>query len=518
MASFKVDKKRNVIPNWREYNKTAQMGEIGDNRVQIVSPTSIFPIDEYILAWQSNKTIPYAGDLISAATLNGQATNKDAMEAAQFVLSHKDEASVAVIRAAESIVPSLISSNAARVLSLTEKLTCISTQEERSKNAIRLLKQNRDYFCYNPIAYCEMARHYVNLGQLQKAKDMMDIAVHLAPQHRYICRSAARFYLHYGDAERARYVIAHNPWVTKDPWLMASEIAINTLMGRSSRLIKIGREIISSQNLSPFSISELSSAIGSLEMLNDNRKRCRELFRTALIRPNDNSLAQAKWLLSEYKDLSFDFSDYSYLTDSFEADAMSAFMADDYNRALDTAIDWIEDMPFTRRPVQFAADMAYTYVKDYSTAIAVLKHGLKANPCDAALLNNLAYAYALNGQTTNASKIIEEARRLPSDFRTTEISICLKATEGLNEYRMGHLEEGKRLYIEAIRQANQDLVDKELGRRAVLNFAREEVRANPSFDSSLLSMLDDIPDENKEIRQLKDDIKNAAEHRDTSNN
>ena len=147
-----------------------------------------------------------------------------------------------------------------------------------------------------------------------------------------------------------------------------------------------------------------------------------------------------------------------------------------------------------------------------------VKHGLKANPCDAALLNNLAYAYALNGQTTNASKIIEEARRLPSDLRTTEISICLKATEGLNEYRMGHLEEGKRLYIEAIRQANQDLVDKELGRRAVLNFAREEVRANPSFDSSLLSMLDDIPDENKEIRQLKDDIKNAAEHRDTSNN
>ena len=174
-------------------------------------------------------------------------------------------------------------------------------------------------------------------------------------------------------------------------------------------------------------------------------------------------------------------------------------------------------MPFTRRPVQFAADMAYTYLKDYSTAIAVLKHGLKANPCDAALLNNLAYAYALNGQTTEASKTIDEARRLPSNLRSTEINICLKATEGLNEYRMGHPEEGKQLYIEAIRQANQ-LVDKVLERRAVLNFAREEVRANPSFDSSLLSMLDDIPDDNKEISQLKEDIKNAAEHRDPLNN
>lgn len=93
-----------------------------------------------------------------------------------------------------------------------------------------------------------MARHYVNLGQLEKAKAMMDIAVHLAPQHRYVCRSAARFYLHYGDEDKARAVIAHNPWVTKDPWLMASEIAINTLMGRTSRLIKKGNEIIKSNN------------------------------------------------------------------------------------------------------------------------------------------------------------------------------------------------------------------------------------------------------------------------------
>ena len=62
------------------------------------------------------------------------------------------------------------------------------------------------------------------------------------------------------------------------------------------------------------------------------------------------------------------------------------------------------------------------------------------------------------------------------------------------------------------------IIDKVLERRAVLNFAREEVRANPSFDSSLLSMLDDIPDDNKEISQLKEDIKNAAEHRDPLNN
>ena len=343
---------------------------------------------------------------------------------------------------------------------------------------------------------------------------MMDVAVHLAPKHRYICRSAARFYLHYGDEDKARYVIAHNPWVTKDPWLMASEIAINTLMGRSSKLIKKGKEIIHSNNLSPFSISELSSAIGSLEMINNNRKNCREMFRAALIRPNDNSLAQAKWLISEYEDLGFDFADYSYLTNKYEADSMSAYMLDEYEKALGTAVDWIEDMPFTRRPVQFAADMAYTYVKDFPTAIAVLEHGLKANPYDAVLLNNLAYAYALNDQPNKASQRIEEAKRLPSEFRPADVRVCMKATEGLIEYRKGNLAEGEKHYKDAIQQATNELADKELAKKALLNYAREEIRSNPDFDTKLITMLDDIPDETKEIKQLqKDVVKAAAEHR-----
>jgi len=513
MASFSTGKKRNVIPNWREYNKTAKLGEFGDCGQPLTPITTFFPIDEYVLAWQGNKTIPFAGDLISAATLNGQKDNKEAIEAAQFVLAHKDEASVALINAAESLVSTPLSSNAQRVQSLDDKLTSISSQEDISKQALKLLKRNRDFFCYNPIAYCEMARHYVNLGQLEKAKDMMDIAIHLAPQHRYICRSAARFYLHYGDEEKARYVIAHNPWVIKDPWLMASEIAINTLMGRSSRLIKKGKEIIQSNNLSPFSISELSSAIGSIEMINNNRKNCRELFRTALIRPNDNSLAQAKWLISEYNELSFDFADYSYLTNTFEADAMSAYMFDNFKGALDTAVDWIEDIPFTRRPVQFAADMAYTYVKDFPTAIAVLEHGLKANPCDAVLLNNLAYAYALNEQPDLAAQKIEEAKRLPSDLRPADIRVCMKATEGLIEYRKGNYSEGEKLYSDAIHQATYELGDKELATKALLNYAREEIRSNPNFDTKLITMLDDIPEDSKETKQLKSDVATAVQQK-----
>ena len=46
MASFKVDKKRNVVPNWREYNKTAKLGEFGDDKNSIIPTVNFFPIDE----------------------------------------------------------------------------------------------------------------------------------------------------------------------------------------------------------------------------------------------------------------------------------------------------------------------------------------------------------------------------------------------------------------------------------------------------------------------------------------
>lgn len=505
MRSYKEDSRRNVVPNWRDYNQTSRLGEFAGNSKES-SQIELFPIDDYISSWINNKSIPFAGDLISAAILNGQSNNPHVIEAAKYIVEHHDEATNTLIDAAKSVIitPREIASKQKQTLS--DKLQGIINQKESLQNKIRLLKKNRDYCCYNPIAYCEMARCYVNLGQDDKAEEMMDIAVHLAPQHRYICRSAARLYLHIGETDKARHVIANNPWINGDPWLMASEIAINNVMGRSSRYIKKGVELINSRNYSPFSISELSSAIGSIEMDNGNKKNCRNLFKTALIHPNDNSLAQAKWIQSEYSDLALQFDDYSYLSNAYEANAMSAYFMNDFSSALTTAVDWIEDMPFTRRPVQFAADMAYIFLKDYKTAIEVLKIGLKANPTDARLLNNLAYAYALSGNTKEADAILDEVKRWPATAIDLDVKVCLIATEGLNEYRKGNFEKGKQLYQLSMAMADDRFTDKKLLQNAVLNFAREEVRSNIDFDRGIIDVVEKIPEDSKEKAQLKQDF------------
>ena len=506
MASFREIQTRNVIPNWRSYNKTSQIGEL-DYAQSRANSVELFPIDSYIRDWQENKTISFAGDLLSAAILNGQSDKLEVLEAANFILEHRDEATSVLINTAESIVSSPIESEEKQHPSIEEKLKSIINQEETLRDKIRLLKENRDYYCYNPIAYCDLSRYYVNLGQEEKAKEMMEIALHLAPHHRYVCRSAARLFLHLKDPERAHDTIIKNPWIIKDPWLMASEIAINTLRNRSSRYIKKGIEIINSDNYSPFSISELSSAIGSLEMMNGSKKKCRAFFRKALIKPNDNSLAQAQWLLSDNQDLSFEFNDYSYLTNKFEADALTAYMQDDFHGALIAAADWIEDMPFTRRPIQFAADMSYTYLKEYTIAIDILKLGLKANPNDVGILNNLAYTMALSGDIKGAEKILRDIGRILTSSLRDDERICITATAGLIEFRKGNTEFGRQLYMAAMEEAHRSHSDGILANKAFLNLAREEIRANKDFDHSILEIVDKIPNDTRDTLQLKADIK-----------
>lgn len=504
MASLKEDEKRNVVPNWRDYNKTAKLGEFGNPAAIANKPLELFPIDEYVVAWQNNKSVYFAGDLLSAAILNGHNTNSNAIEAARFVIDHKDEASNALIQTAQSLIATPEEKTKNAQLTVQQKIAKIRNQEELVRNEIKLLKQSRDYCCFNPIAFCEMARCYVILGQLDKAKEAMEIALHLAPNHRYVCRSAARLYLHLHEEDHARYIISRNSALLYDPWLLASEIAINTLMNRTSRHIKKGSEVIASRNFSPYSISELSSAIGSVEMINGNKKRCRSYFKTALQSPNDNSLAQARFLLSKNADLTFEFGDYVSIPNAFEADAIKAYISDDFTKSLITAVDWIGDMPFTRRPILFAANIAYSFLKDYDIAVDILNLGLISNPNNPMLLNNKAYACALCGKIAEAERALQETKKLKL---TTDIKVCLTATEGLTEFRKGNINEGRKLYAEAIQLARSSYLNSRIVNTAFLNLAREEVRADKDFDKSILVVIDKIPNDCKETVQLKNDIK-----------
>ena len=103
MASLTISSSRNVVPNWRDYRTTAELGELnGNNALAFNLP--IFPIDEYIIAWRENMSIPFAGDLISAAIMGGQRNNPTVQDAAEFIVKRGDEVPDSLYKTALSII------------------------------------------------------------------------------------------------------------------------------------------------------------------------------------------------------------------------------------------------------------------------------------------------------------------------------------------------------------------------------------------------------------------------------
>lgn len=511
MASLTISSSRNVVPNWKDYRTTAELGELnGNNALAFNLP--VFPIDEYIIAWRENMSIPFAGDLISAAIMGGQRNNPMVQDAAEFVVERGDEVPDSLYKTALSIIQPNGLTRKGSTISVSERLNTILNQENINKERISFLRKLIHRFPYNPIWYNEMALAYTKMGLTKKAVENMEIAIHLAPVSRYISRSAARLFLHIGELDRAHEVLINNPSITKDPWIVASEIGVNSLRGRSSRFIKQGISMINSENYSPFSLTELASAIGSLEFKH-SRKKCKVYIDKALIRPNDNSLSQAEWLLSLDESIGFSFSDYSLLKDKYEADARRAFLSNDYSQALTTSVKWIEEMPFAKTPIDFAANMAFTFQKQYDDAIRILRIGLKSNPHELSFWNNLAYSYAMSGSVEEADKILYS-----SILNTTtvggDIKICVMATKGLSEFRKGNIEGGRYYYMEAMSLAKNN-GENLLLHKAILNYIREELLATKQCEEELLNMIDSLhTGSDRETAIMRQDIRELLKRKE----
>ena len=66
-------------------------------------------------------------------------------------------------------------------------------------------------------------------------------------------------------------------------------------IGQDFTLIKRGQAMLADRNFAPRHLTEFASALATVEMYDANLRRSRQLFRTSLVEPNDNSLAQAAW-------------------------------------------------------------------------------------------------------------------------------------------------------------------------------------------------------------------------------
>lgn len=505
MANIFENKDRRVIPNWRSFKKTAILGELDSNTQSKKRNLNLASLEDYIEDWITNKTIAHAGDLISAATVNGVFNNEHIHEAAKFIISNKNQSTNLQQQFATKIIQK------EKQTDLLHKLENISLDDfnfyvnkELVYKKITELKSILNLYPYNPILYVELSRNYSILGQLKPSIASMQMALKLSPSNRFILRSAVRLFAHIGDLEYSHDLLRKNSLTNIDPWLTSAEISLATLRDRRSMFIKKGMEMVNSKKLSPFSITELSSSLGTVELLHGNLKKSRPLFQTSMISPNDNSLAQIEWASSKDNNLNI-IPTTLQVNHNFEALALENFHNKKLNEALDYTFRWFLDMPFSKRPIMFGAHIASSLLYDQEKSRGFLKAGLISHPNDPQIINNLVYSLALENNTNEALSYLNKLPQISGVEKSTQI--CLTATRGLVFFRSGFHEEGRKNYLKAIEEA-KELKSQYYTSLAFLNYAREEIIINSGLIESVIDVVKKIPESKTDldINELKHEV------------
>jgi tetratricopeptide (TPR) repeat protein len=427
-----------------------------------------------VSGWRSKRTIETAVELVSAALVF--AKHEHAKEAAAFLVDPRTTATAQ----AKAL--------AARVLSDRVQVIDDSVQYDVGLIRIRIhcLRLQLHSDPRNAIAWADLARDFIALGQRKQSLRSMENALRLAGGNRFVLRSAARLLVHLDDPERAHDLLRRCVQTPFDPWLLAAEIAVGCVAGVTSRWIKRGRAHLHSETFSPLHVSELASAIATMELRNGRLGAARKLFQQSLVQPTDNSVAQAAFVAEHIPQLEVG-ARVLRIPRSFEARALSSTMKGDWPDAVAECQRWLEDEPFWTRPASHGSYIAEVVLQDYPLAEQFARRGLAANPADPGLLNNLVVALAYQNRLEEADRTFAS---IHTDVRTANnrLGIVLTATEGLLDFRRGRHNAGRSRYEEAIRQAERGgvLGSQHLATLARLHLAREELVANTTKAMSAL--------------------------------
>ncbi len=483
---FKTDKRR-IIPRWRSLDTASLTGELNvvSNQESIQKFNTKEYLNEQRSAWQKNKNLSYAGDLLGSAFVLG--LESEFTEVARFILDNEQDAYSSSIRVANKVL---------KIAKQQEGATILNVDINNPNRYIFDIKKYKSYTNKeprNPIAWIELGRLYSLLGQVKKAQKCIDTALYLDKNNRFIVRSASRYYHHFhGDKDIALQIIKKSTFVNQDPWLISAEIAYSSILERFSRMTKIGKEILNHQTDNYFSTTELASAVGTVEFSNGKLKDARKYFKQSLIKPNDNSLAQAEWMSNSITGINIENSKFD-LPFAFEAKSLSEYHKENFQLSYNYAIDWLKDEPYSIRPILTASYVAGIFLNNRDASIKLLKEGLEMNNNDSMLINDLVYFLAIDGKIEEALQLfknkMQQSLRDPKNID----SITMTATFGLLMYKTNEPEEGKKYYLKSIEMAKKEKNDY-LVAVAMAHYVKEEVRfsKNPEESKTLISELNKI--------------------------
>jgi tetratricopeptide (TPR) repeat protein len=458
-----INKERRVIPRWRHFTTSAELGEL-DHFGRTESRAAVEPASLWDLLdqWKDEKSDALAGELLAATWMNGDQSLS--REAAIFILRPNTTASPQLQELATSVL---------------EESPLLLGNQGSEREAIRNLRAVLRHAPNDAISWAELARFYIVSGNLKKAYRCIVTALGIAPNDRYILRAASRCLIHLGETERALDALMRAPRIQIDPWIMAASLAVSSILKRSTRQFKTAKTL-QNADLSPFHLSELRAALATIEIEAGNAKGGKKFLSAALKEPTENVVAQAWWAKEA---ISFPApTEFIGVPHGFEADTKANIAVEQWELACKSCKAWFSDEPFSSRPAVSLSFIHAVAFEEHQKAIEAAETALVANPDDPLLLNNLAFSLASIGKLEKARLIATNSLLLAND---TAAAIAPTATMGLIEFRSGNTAAGESFYKSAAQIAAKHKAKREESLVYLYKY-REEKRLNmPSASSSL---------------------------------
>lgn len=466
---YKTEKRR-MLPRWRSVESESTALE-PSTRTNSAVPGVVFVGDllEQEESWGAHKSLAHASDLLTSSQVLGR--DHEYQQVARFVLDHSRPQSL-LSRLAESTIHKV--DGPAQRSGTSKKL-----ESERHDRSIARLRRLLRIESRNAIAWIEIARHYVVVGESKKARRAVLSALAVDKDSRFVVRSSARYFHHADESDYAIKILQHSDRWKTDPWIMASEIAFASLLGRQTRMAKKGLELVEAGAFRDMHISELASALGSLELEHGKLKNARRLAAISMKMPNDNSFAQAMWNREAFDIPQLRFETMT-IPMAWEAMAQLQYQNENFLDALKHLERWRADEPFSVRPIQLLSYVNGTILQDWSSSIEIIKKARLLHPDDLTLQNNLVYDYLMSNRVEEAEKELPALIALMNSV-SDERKAVASATWGLLMFRKGEYEQGRDLYRKAIRVIAAS-GNSYLRAMAVSNYVREELLAQESQD------------------------------------
>ena len=169
---------------------------------------------------------------------------------------------------------------------------------EHLHSQVRTLKKRIVDHPRDALSAIEIARLQCRLGQYDSAQRYVRRALILAPDNRYVLRSASRYFFSFEDGESALRVLRSSKALRRDRWLQATEAAYCGQIGRGAPLGTSEVNHLLLEHHPGKGTTELCAGIAAIAFRDgakNGRKTGRKLMRQAIKNPTANVEAQLQW-------------------------------------------------------------------------------------------------------------------------------------------------------------------------------------------------------------------------------